>query len=144
MQKILNDSFWEEMGYSEKERKFEAPAGISGRVEWSLEFEEKKIAIECKRPYKIQKEREEIHQLDGNDIDELENQLGRYLEDHDYIIFTNGFYWFFYSQASYRTWKHNKDKITKGSEINPYFKKLTYKELFDENSLDYILNIKYI
>ena len=141
VQKILNDSFWEEMGYSEKERKFEAPAGISGRVEWSLEFEEKKIAIECKRPYKIQKEREEIHQLDGNDIDELENQLGRYLEDHDYIIFTNGFYWFFYSQVSYRTWKHNKDKITKGSEINPYFKKLTYKEIFDENSPDYILNI---
>jgi hypothetical protein len=143
VQKILNDSFWEEMGFSETERKFEAPAGITGRVEWSLQFEDRKIAIECKTPYKINsKNQEEIHQLNGNDVHELENQLGRYLEDHDYIIFTNGFFWFFYSQTSYRTWKYNKDKVTKkGKVFTPYFKKITSEELFDENSSDYILNI---
>jgi len=134
---ILNSDFWKEMGYSKDEAFFEAPANIKGRVEWSLEIEGKKIAIECKKPYLLKKDKEVIHQLDGNDIEELEDQLGPYLSTHDYIIYTNGFHWYFYSQISYRAWVLKKRNV----ELKPYFKHLTSDEIFKEDSPDYILNI---
>ncbi|NQV39915.1 MAG: N-6 DNA methylase [Nitrosopumilus sp.] len=135
---ILNDAFWEERGYSINERNFEAPAGGNGRVEGSLEFYGKKIAIECKKPYEVRKDKEEINELDGNDIHELKDQIGEYLITHDFIIFTNGFHWYFYSKESYRIWLINKD--SKKIDLKPYFKHLTHKEIFDEQSPDYIEN----
>jgi len=134
---ILNADFWKEMGYSKDEANFEAPADVKGRVEWSLEIDGKKIAVECKKPYLLKKDKEVIHQLDGSDIDELEDQLGRYLSTHDYIIYTNGFHWYFYSQLSYRAWSTKKKNI----ELKPYFKHLTSDDIFKEDSSDYILNI---
>ncbi len=134
---ILNSDFWKEMGYSKDEAFFEAPANIKGRVEWSLEIEGKKIAVECKKPYLVKRGKEVIHQLDGNDIEELEDQLGPYLSTHDYIIYTNGFHWYFYSQISYRAWVSKK----RNADLKPYFKHLTSDEIFKEDSPDYILNI---
>jgi len=138
--KFFDDSFWEELGYSiDSEVKFEDRAGINGRVEGALHFDGKKIAIECKKPYVQNKGIESIYKLNGDDIKELEEQLGPYLQTHDFVIYTNGFCWFFYSRESYRAWLENKDK--RENSLTPYFKKLTAAELFSEDSSDYILNI---
>lgn len=139
VQKFLNAEFWKELGYLDSELKFERPAGVHGRVEWTLKIDDKLIAIECKRPYFIKNEKEVKNELDGNDIDELKDQIGPYLLSHPFIIFTNGFHWYFYSRESYRAWLINKNK--KDSSLNPYFKHLTVEEIFDENSVDFILNI---
>jgi len=139
VQKFLNVEFWKELGYDDSELKFERPAGVSGRVEWTLKFDGKVIAIECKRPYFVKKGREVKNELDGNDIDELKDQIGPYLLSHQFIIFTNGFHWYFYSRESYRAWLSNKDK--KDNELTPYFKHFTSDEIFKKNSTNYILNI---
>jgi len=139
VQKFINDAFWEEMGYAPDERKFEAPAGIGGRVEWSLEFDNKKLAIECKKPYNTKNEREIINDLRGDDINELKDQLGPYLATHDFIIYTNGFHWYFYSRESYRAWLTNQNK--KDNKLKPFFKYLTAEQIFSKNSTYYILNI---
>ena len=138
VQKFLNVDFWKELGYDDKELKFERYAGVSGRVEWTLKIDGKLIAIECKRPYFVKKDKEIKNELDGNDIDELKEQIGPYLLSHQFIIFTNGFHWYFYSRESYRAWLNNKDK--KNNKLNPYFKHLTSEEIFQENSQEYILN----
>ncbi len=136
---ILNQSFWEDMGFSINETHFEKPAGTGGRVEWSLEIEGKKIAVECKKPYIIKNEKETINNIDGTDIKELKDQLGDYLVTHDFIIYTNGFHWYFYSRESYRSWVLFKNK--KDSKVLPYFKYLTSEEIFKKNSIYYIENI---
>lgn len=135
---FLSKEFWNELGYSREETNFEAPAGVTGRVEWSLEFENKKIAIECKKPYLIKNGREVKHNLDGNDIHELEDQISRYLLSHYYIIFTNGFHWYFYSRESYAAWLSGRKK--KGNKLTPYFKHLTAEEIFSIESPNHILN----
>ena len=139
--KFLDDPFWVELGYDEDtELPFESNAGIGGRVEGTLRFEGKKIAIECKKPYKTTKKGvENINELNGNDVKEIEEQIGPYLQTHDYVIFTNGFFWFFYSRESYRSWLEYRNK--KKDAPLPYFKKLTANEIFDNKSVDYILNI---
>ena len=43
---FLSKEFWNELGYSRDETNFEAPEGVTGMVEWALEFENKKIAKE--------------------------------------------------------------------------------------------------
>lgn len=139
VQKFLNVEFWKELGYLDSELKFERPAGVSGRVEWTLKIDDKMIAIECKRPYFVRKDKEVRNELDGNDIDELKDQIGPYLLSHPFIVFTNGFHWFFYSRESYRAWLTNRDK--KDNKLKPYFKHLTSSEIFTKESPDYILNI---
>jgi len=136
---FLNKDFWKELGYAGDEVIIERIAGIKGRVELSLDFDGKKIGVECKRPYNIKKEKEVINELKGDDINELEDQLGQYLDTHDFIIFTNGFYWFFYSRESHRAWQAYKNK--KDNKLKPYFKYLTAEEIFSKKSADYILNI---
>lgn len=139
VQKFLNVEFWKELGFDDNELKFERSAGITGRVEWTLKIEDKLIAIECKRPYFVNKNKEVKNELDGNDIDELKDQIGPYLLSHPFIIFTNGFHWYFYSRESYRIWLNNKDK--KNNKLTPFFKHITSEEIFDKNSQNYILNI---
>jgi len=136
---FLSRDFWKEIGYSINEIKHEGHAGISGRVEITLKIEDKKIAVECKRPYLVKKGKEVKNNLDGSDRSELEDQIGNYLKTHDFIIFTNGFHWYFYSRESYRAWSQYKDR--KGNKLEPYFKYLTSDTIFDEKSLDFILNI---
>jgi len=139
VQKFLNVDFWKELGFSDSELKFERPAGVSGRVEWTLKVDGKMIAIECKRPYFVKKNKEVKNELDGNDIDELKDQIGQYLLSHDFIIFTNGFHWFFYSRESYRAWLQKGSK--KGNELNSYFKYINAEEIFDRKSPNFIKNI---
>jgi len=134
---FLSRDFWSELGYSINEAHFQANAGISGRVEWSLEFDGKKIAVECKKPYNKKKEKEVINELKGDDTNELDDQIVQYLDTHDFIIYTNGFHWYFYSKLSYRTWATKKKDI----KLKPYFKHLTSDDIFREDSADYILNI---
>jgi hypothetical protein len=139
--KFLDDPFWVELGYDEDtELPFESNAGIGGRVEGTLRFEGIKIAVECKKPYELKKKKfETINPLDGDDVKELKEQIGPYLQTHDYVIFTNGFFWFFYSRESYRAWLEYGNR--KENPPKPYFKKLTASEIFDSASPDYILNI---
>jgi len=136
---FLNKDFWKELGFSGDEAIIERVAGIKGRVEFSLDFDGKKIGVECKKPYEIKKQKEVINELKGDDINELEDQLEKYLRTHDFIIYTNGFHWFFYSTESHRAWLSNKDK--KDNKLKPFFKYLTAKDIFDKDSTDYILNI---
>lgn len=139
VQKFLSVDLWKELGFADNEIKIEYPAGVSGRVEITLHVKGEKIAVECKKPFVVKKNQPFKHMLDGSDIKELENQISRYLLSHSFIIFTNGFHWYFYSRESYRAWLIGKDK--KESDVKPYFQHLTSKVLFDENCPDYILNI---
>lgn len=139
VQKFLNVDFWKELGFADHEIKIEGPAGVSGRVEITLQIENQKIAVECKKPY-LQKGRKIVKNfLDGEDIKELEDQIGNYLLSHSFIIFTNGFHWYFYSRESYKSWLGSRTK--KDSDLKPYFDYLKSEILFDENSQNYILNI---
>jgi len=72
---FLSKEFWNELGYSREETNFEAPAGVTGRVEWSLEIENKKIAIECKR---LAKELGYHKQLSTSEKSFLENLIRKY------------------------------------------------------------------
>ena len=137
--KFLNAEFWKEVGFSDKEIKIEGRAGVKGRVEIGLHIEDRKIAVECKKPYYLKNGEAVRSELDGNDIFELEDQISQYLLSHHFVIFTNGFHWFFYSQESYAIWQSNKNK--KDNQINPYFDHFTEKEIFDQNSNYFIFNI---
>jgi len=137
---FLSSDFWKEMGYQGSERIPQGHAGVRGFVEHSLEVDRKKIAVECKQPYDVTKDGNAIpNELDGSDISELKNQIVPYLLSHDFIIYTNGFYWYFYSRESYRAWLINKDK--KDNKLNPYFKFLTSEEIFNPLSPFFIQNI---
>jgi len=136
---FLSSDFWKEMGYQGAERIPEGHAGVRGRVEHSLEVDEKKIAVECKQPYTIKHDEAIVNKLDGNDETELKEQIEPYLLSHEFIIYTNGFFWYFYSRESYRTWLINKKK--KDNKLNSYFKRLTAEEIFNPESTFYIKNI---
>jgi len=138
VQKFLGVDLWKELGFADNEIKIEYPAGAGGRVEITLQVEGQKIAIECKRPFVIKNNEAAKHELDGEDTKELENQISQYLLSHAFIIYTNGFHWFFYSRDSYRSWIIGRKK---DSNIKPYFQYLKAEALFDENSQNYILNI---
>ena len=137
--KFLNYDFWREMGFSDKETKIEDTAGTKGRVEIAFHIEGQKIAVECKRPYLLKKGEAVINELDGNDILELKTQISDYLISHSFVVFTNGFHWFFYSRESYSLWLRNKDK--KNNQLKPYFDHITGEQIFDTLSPKYILNI---
>ena len=77
--KFLNAEFWKEVGFSDKEIKIEGRAGIKGRVEIGLHIEDRKIAVECKKPYYLKNGEAVRSELDGNDIFELEDQISQYL-----------------------------------------------------------------
>lgn len=139
VQKFLNVEFWKQLGFNDSELKFERQAGVGGRVEWTLNIDGKLIAVECKRPFLVKNDKELINELDGNDIHELKEQIGPYLLTHQFIIYTNGFFWYFYSRESYRAWFINKDK--KDNQLKPFFKLVIANELFDKNSSNYITNI---
>jgi len=136
---FLNKDFWKELGFSGDEAIIERRAGIKGRVEFSLDFDGKKIGVECKKPYEVKNQKEVINELKGDDINELKDQLGKYLTTHDFVIYTNGFHWFFYSTESHRAWLSNKDK--KDNKLKPFFKYLSANDIFNKNSTDYVLNI---
>ena len=137
---FLSSDFWKEMGYQGSERIPQGHAGVRGYVEHSLDIDGKKIAVECKQPYDVTKDGEAIpNELDGSDITELKNQIEPYLLSHDFIIYTNGFFWYFYSRESYSIWARNKDK--KENKLKPYFDYLTAEQIFDESSPKYITNI---
>ena len=138
VQKFLSVDFWKELGYSDNEIKIEETAGTKGRVEIALHVEGKRIAFECKRPYLVKKGEAVKNELDGNDILELKDQISEYLISHSFVVFTNGFYWYFYSRESYSIWLRNKDK--KNSKLNPYFNKFTAEQILDSKSHNYILN----
>ncbi|HXW12850.1 MAG TPA: hypothetical protein VD694_08825 [Nitrososphaeraceae archaeon] len=104
VQKFLGVDFWKELGFKDKEIKIEYPAGVGGRVEITLKVDNEKIAVECKKPYIIKGKEVFKNVLDGEDINELQSQIGEYLYTHSFIIFTNGFYWYFYSRESYRSY----------------------------------------
>lgn len=138
VQKFLSVDFWKEMGFSDNEIKVEYPAGAGGRVEITLYVEGQKIAVECKRPYIIKNNEIIKHNLNGNDITELKDQISQYLLSHSFIIFTNGFHWFFYSRESYRAWvigSKRKDVVLK-----PYFEYLTADTILNKSTHNYILN----
>jgi len=136
---FLSSDFWKEMGYRGAERIPEGHAGVRGRVEHSLEVDDKKIAVECKQPYTIKHDEAIVNKLDGNDETELKEQIEPYLLSHEFIIYTNGFFWYFYSRESYRAWLINKKK--KDNKLNSYFKRLTAEEIFNPESTFYIKNI---
>lgn len=138
VQKFLSVDFWKELGYSDNEIKIEETAGTKGRVEIALHVEGKRIAVECKRPYLVKKGEAVENELDGNDILELKDQISEYLISHSFVVFTNGFYWYFYSRESYSIWLRNKDN--KNSKLNPYFNKFTAEQILDSKSHNYILN----
>ncbi|HJU13638.1 MAG TPA: N-6 DNA methylase [Candidatus Nitrosotalea sp.] len=138
VQKFLSVDFWREMGFSDHEIQIESPAGVGGRVEITLAFDDQKIAIECKKPYVIQNGQTIVHKLQGADQVELKEQILPYLLSHSFIIFTNGFHWFFYSRESYRAWLLAQKK--KDDTIKPYFQYLNSQEIFDKESPNFILN----
>lgn len=139
VQKFLSVDFWNEMGFSDNEIKIEYPAGPGGRVEITLHVEGQKIAIECKKPYIIKNEQPVVNKLDGEDIRELKEQISQYLLSHSFIVYTNGFHWYFYSRESYRAWLIGQKK--KDLELKPFFQHLTSEELFDKETPNYILNL---
>jgi len=139
VQKFLSVDFWKELGFSDNEIKIEYPAGAGGRVEITLLVEGQKIAIECKRPYLVKNGEIIKHELNGDDILELKDQISQYLLSHSFVVFTNGFHWYFYSRESYSVWSANKNK--KDVKLSPYFDHITYDQLFSESLPHYILNI---
>jgi hypothetical protein len=139
VQKFLSVDFWKELGFADSEIKIESAAGAGGRVEITLHVDGQKIAVECKRPYILKNNQATKHELNGEDIKELDTQISQYLLSHAFIIFTNGFHWYFYSRESYRSWLIGRKK--KDTSLKPYFKHLQSSILFDETSPDYIQNI---
>ena len=131
----LGHDFWRELGFDESEIGSEHSAGHGAmRVEISLMVDEQKIAVECKKPYAKNGDRIYPHPLDGDDPDELRQQIGPYLSTHDYVIFTNGHDWYFYSRASYLAW----NTIGSNSQsVKPYFHHFKSNEIFndDENNI---------
>ncbi len=140
VQKFLSVDFWKELGFKDSEIKIEYPAGTTGRVEITLKVDEHKIAIECKKPYFIRSDKVSKNVLNGEDINELKNQIGEYLLSHSFIIFTNGFHWYFYSRQSYVSWLGSRNKQTK-LKLKPYFEYLESDILFNKDSPNFILNI---
>ena len=139
VQKFLSVDFWNELGFSDDEIKVEGPAGGSGRVEIALIVDDQKIAIECKRPYFVKNGQAVKNDLDGDDIKELKDQISQYLLSHSFIVFTNGFHWYFYSRESYSIWLTNRSK--KENKLKPYFDHVTSEEIFSEKSHKQFLNI---
>lgn len=139
VQKFLSVDFWKELGFFDSEIKIEYPTGAGGRVEITLLVEGQKIAIECKRPYLVKDEEVVKNELNGDDILELKDQISKYLLSHSFVVFTNGFHWFFYSRESYSIWLANRGK--KDAKLSPYFDHLTIEQIFSKESSHYILNI---
>ena len=106
----LGTDFWKELGYDDFELGIQERAGDRGFVEIALTVDGKKIAVECKQPFDKMKDQLMVRHLNGEDHDELKNQIGRYLTNFDYVIFTNGFFWYFYSKTSYLIWDHIRDE----------------------------------
>ncbi len=127
----LGHDFWRELGFNDSELGSEHSAGHGAmRVEISLMVDGKKIAVEVKKPYAKIRDRIFPNSLNGNDPEELKDQIGPYLSTHDYVIFTNGHDWYFYSKTSYLAW----DTIgTNSQSVKPYFDHFKSTEIFNDD-----------
>ena len=132
----LGRDFWKELGYDDSELGFQEKAGDRGFVEIALTVDGKKIAVECKKPFDKMKDQIMVRHLKGEDPDEIKDQIKPYLANFDYVIFTNGFFWYFYSKTSCYMWETIKDNK---KEIKPYFHFLKAEQIF-KNDANYIEN----
>ena len=105
----LGRDFWKELGYADSEIGDQHRAGDRGFVEIALTVDGKKIAVECKKPFDKMKDQIMVRPLRGDDPDEIQDQIKPYLANYDYVIFTNGFFWYFYSKTSCYLWETIKD-----------------------------------
>ena len=127
----LSRDFWRSLGFDGSEIRAQQLAGQRGFVERGLNIEGKKIAVEVKKPYAKNRDRVYAHVIDGDDTTEMETQIGPYLSNHDFVIYTNGHSWYFYSKTSYLVWHHFQGNRT---EIHPYFAKFSAEEIFQEGT----------